>query len=127
VPSILVVEDDVISLQLTQKLLNNYDLKLDTAKTGRKAFAALTSQRYDLILMDVNLPDTNGIYIVDQISNRDGINCDTPIIMLSGSKDKATVSQAIKRGAKGYIIKPLYKDLISKLFAKYELPLILKN
>jgi response regulator of citrate/malate metabolism len=77
--------------------------------------------------MDVNLPDTNGIYIVDQISNQDGVNYDTPIIMLSGIKDRATVSQAIKRGAKDYIIKPLYKDLIGKLFAKYNLPLILKD
>ena len=121
IPTILVVEDDLISLQLTQKLLNNYKVKLDVAKTARKAFAALTSQRYDLILLDVNLPDTNGIYIVGQISNGDGINSDTPIIMLSGSKDKATVSQAIKHGAKGYIIKPLYKDLINKLFTKYKL------
>lgn len=127
VPAILVVEDDLMSLQLTQKLLNNYKVKVDVAKTGRKAFAALTSQRYDLILLDVNLPDTNGIYIVGQTSNGEGINSNTPIIMLSGSKDKATVSQAIKSGAKGYIIKPLYKDLISKLFTKYELPFIAKN
>lgn len=127
VPTILVVEDDLISLQLTQKLLNNYKVKVEVAKSGRKAFAALTSQRYDLILLDVNLPDTNGIYIVGQISSGDGINSDTPIIMLSGSKDEATVSQAIKSGAKGYIIKPLYKDLISKLFIKYHLPFIAKN
>jgi CheY-like chemotaxis protein len=126
-PTILVVEDDLMSLQLTQKLLNNYKVKVDVAKTGRKAFAALTSQRYDLILLDVNLPDTNGIYIVGQTSNGEGINSNTPIIMLSGSKDKATVSQAIKSGAKGYIIKPLHKDLISKLFMKYELPFVAKN
>ncbi|MFT4733042.1 MAG: CheY-like chemotaxis protein [Gammaproteobacteria bacterium] len=126
-PTILVVEDDPISLQLTQKLLNNYKVKLDVAKTGRKAFAALTSQRYDLILLDINLPDTSGIYIVGQISSGYGINSDTPIIMLSGSKDKATVSQAIKNGAKGYIIKPLYKDVINKLFTKYNLPIAAKN
>jgi response regulator of citrate/malate metabolism len=77
--------------------------------------------------LDINLPDTNGIYIVGQISNGDGLNRDTPIIMLSGSKDKATVSQAIKSGAKGYIIKPLYKDLINKLFTKYNLPIAAKN
>jgi CheY-like chemotaxis protein len=126
-PTILVVEDDPISLQLTQKLLNNYKVKLDVAKTGRKAFAALTSQRYDLILLDINLPDTSGIYIVGQISSGYGINSDTPIIMLSGRKDKATVSQAIKNGAKGYIIKPLYKDVINKLFTKYNLPIAAKN
>jgi CheY-like chemotaxis protein len=122
IPSILVVEDDIISLQLTQRLLKSLTLKLDIAQTGRKAFASVTSQHYDLILMDVILPDTNGIYIVDQISNGDGINRDTPIIMLSGNSDKNTVSEAIQRGAKGFIIKPLYKESIKKLFTKYNIP-----
>nr|WP_297349643.1 response regulator [uncultured Glaciecola sp.] len=120
-PKILVVEDDVISINLTRNLLNNYKVKLDVADTGRKALAAIASQRYDLILMDVNLPDTNGIYIVDQVSQGDSINCKTPIIMLSGNKNKAIVLQAIERGAKGYIVKPLCKESINKLFAKYKL------
>ncbi|MFQ3208030.1 MAG: CheY-like chemotaxis protein [Glaciecola sp.] len=120
-PKILVVEDDVISINLTRNLLNNYKVKLDVAGTGRKALAAIASQRYDLILMDVNLPDTNGIYIVDQVSQGDSINCNTPIIMLSENKNKAIVLQAIERGAKGYIVKPLCKESINKLFAKYKL------
>ena len=92
VPSVLVVEDDIISLQLTLKLLNSYNLKVDTANTGRKALAALIGQKYNLVLMDINLPDTNGIYIVDQTCNQEGLNKKTPIIMLSGNKDKATVA-----------------------------------
>jgi CheY-like chemotaxis protein len=123
VPTVLVVEDDIISLQLTLKLLNSYNLKVDTANTGRKALAALIGQKYNLVLMDINLPDTNGIYIVDQTCNQEGLNKKTPIIMLSGNKDKATVSSAIQRGAKGYVLKPLYKESVVKLFTKYELKL----
>lgn len=123
VPSVLVVEDDIISLQLTLKLLNSYNLKVDTANTGRTALAALIGHQYNLVLMDINLPDTNGIYIVDQTCNREGLNKATPIIMLSGHKDKATVSSAIKRGAKGYVLKPLYKESVVKLFTKYGLKL----
>jgi len=123
VPSVLVVEDDIISLQLTLKILNSYKLKVDTANTGRNALAALIGQQYSLVLMDVNLPDTNGIYIVDQTCNQDGLNKKTPIIMLSGSKDKATVATALKRGAQGYVLKPLYKESVVKLFTKYELKL----
>lgn len=127
VPSVLVVEDDIISLQLTLKLLNAYNLKVDTANTGRKALAALTGQQYSLVLMDINLPDTNGIYIVDQTCNKDGLNKGTPVIMLSGNKDKASVLNALKRGAKGYILKPLYKASVVKLFTKYKLPLKVKG
>jgi CheY-like chemotaxis protein len=125
-PVILVVEDDVISILLTRDLLDNYKVKLDVADTGRKALVAIASQRYDLILMDVNLPDTNGIDIVDQVSQGNGINCNTPIIMLSGTKNQASVSHAIERGAKGYIVKPLYKDAVNELFAKYKLDITFK-
>jgi CheY-like chemotaxis protein len=127
VPSVLVVEDDIISLQLTLKLLKAYNLKVDTVNTGRKALAALTGEKYSLVLMDINLPDTNGIYIVDQTCNQEGLNKGTPVIMLSGNKDKATVETALKRGAKGYILKPLYKASVVKLFTKYKLPLKVKG
>jgi CheY-like chemotaxis protein len=125
-PVILVVEDDVISILLTRDLLDNYKVKLDVADTGRKALVAIASQRYDLIFMDVNLPDTNGIDIVEQVSQGNGINCNTPIIMLSGTKNQAIVSHAIERGAKGYIVKPLYKDAVNELFAKYKLDITFK-
>ncbi|MCV2884658.1 response regulator [Aestuariibacter sp. AA17] len=126
-PRVLLVEDDPISLQLTQRILDPYKIKVEHTSTGRNAFASLSSSQYDMVLMDINLPDTNGIYIVDQITSGDGPNANTPIIMLSGNKNKTTVAQAIERGAKGYIVKPLYKDSLVKLFTKYELPLKAKN
>lgn len=122
-PALLLVEDDQISLQLTTRLLKSYKIKVDIANNGRMAYASLTTKKYDLVLMDINLPDTNGIYLVDQITSSDGLNSDTPVIMLSGNKNKAIVTNAIERGAKGYIVKPLYKDSIVKLFDKYKLPL----
>jgi CheY-like chemotaxis protein len=125
-PSILVVEDEDISIELTRRLLQTYDLKIDLVSSGRQAFAALTSQKYNLVLLDISLPDTNGIYIVDQVSRGKGPNSQTPIIMLSSNKNKNTVSQAIQRGAKGYIIKPLHKNALKKIFERYKIPLDLK-
>ena len=69
--------------------------------------------------MDVNLPDTNGIYIVGQANSEQSLNADTPIIMLSGDKHKATVTKAMQKGAKGYIIKPLQKSSFDRLIEKY--------
>ena len=125
-PSILLVEDDAISAQLTKKLLNHYKIKVDVAANGRVAFASLSNRHYSLVLMDVTLPDTNGIYIVDQVCTTDGPNKDTPIVMLSGRKDKITVQQAVERGAKGYIVKPLYKESLEKLFEKFGLNIVAK-
>ncbi|WP_340679779.1 response regulator [Paraglaciecola sp.] len=119
IPTILLVEDDIISSQLTKMLLANYSVHLETVANGRQAFAHLTSKKYNLVLMDVNLPDTNGIYILDQATSGNSINKDTPIVMLSGNKNKATVAKALERGAKGYIIKPLDKSTVGKLFARF--------
>ncbi|MDO6566667.1 response regulator [Alteromonas sp. 1_MG-2023] len=119
IPSILVVEDDIISLQLTKRLISKYKMHCDTVTTGRQAYASLTTKKYDLVLMDVNLPDSNGIYIVGQASSQQSLNADTPIIMLSGDKHKATVTKAMQKGAKGYIIKPLQKSSFDRLIEKY--------
>ncbi len=124
-PKVLVVEDDNISLNLTIMLLNHYKLDIDTATTGRRAFAYLNSRQYDMVLMDINLPDTNGLYLLDQVTHGNGPNQETPIIMLTGNKNKNTVKEAVEQGAKGYIIKPLYKKTVIKLFEKYKLPLYL--
>jgi CheY-like chemotaxis protein len=124
IPKVLVIEDDEISLHLTQVLLNKYQLEFDCAATGRRAFACLNSRQYDLVLMDITLPDTNGLYILDQIRNSPNLNKTTPIIMLTGNKNKNTVRLAIEAGAKGYIIKPLHQTSVMKLFEKYQLPLL---
>ncbi|MBB1269407.1 PleD family two-component system response regulator [Shewanella sp. SR44-3] len=126
IPKVLIIEDDEISLHLTQVLLGNYKLEFDSAETGRRAFACLSSREYDLVLMDINLPDTNGLYILDQIRTTANLNKKTPIIMLTGNKNKNTVRQAIEAGAKGYIIKPLHQTSVVKLFEKYHLPLLEK-
>jgi CheY-like chemotaxis protein len=127
IPKVLVIEDDEISLHLTQVLLTKYQLEFDSATTGRRAFSCLNSRQYDLVLMDITLPDTNGLYILDQIRNAPNLNKSTPIIMLTGNKNKNTVRLAIEAGAKGYIIKPLHQTSVMKLFEKYQLPLLSHN
>ena len=117
--SVLIVEDDIISLQLTRKLLSRYPYKSFTAQTGREAYASLTHHHFDLVLMDVNLPDSNGIYIIDKILSGNGPNKNTPFIILSGNKQKSIVEQAVQRGAKGYVVKPLHKSTLDKIIAKY--------
>lgn len=126
VPKMLIVEDDHISLNLTIMLLRAFAIELDTSLSGRMALDLLSKKKYDVILMDINLPDTNGFYLIDHINKSNGINASTPIVMLTGNKNKSSVQQAVSVGAKGYIIKPLYKDSIVKLFRKYDIPLHLR-
>lgn len=116
---LLLVEDDQISLNLTYMTLKSFGVEVDTATCGRIAFSYMKNKKYDFVFMDINLPDTNGLYVLDQIQRNSGINQQTPFIMLTGNKNKNTVKEAIDRGAKGYLLKPLYKDSVAKIFEKY--------
>jgi CheY-like chemotaxis protein len=118
-PKVLIVEDDAISQQLTMKLLRGFHFKTDIAVSGRRALASLSSVKYDLILMDINLPDTNGLFLVSQTQMQGHINFKTPIIMLTGNKQKATVEEALKNGAKGYVVKPLTSKTVKQIIEKH--------
>ncbi|WP_297895798.1 response regulator [Shewanella sp.] len=113
-------------MNLTIMLLRTYAIELDTSLSGRMALDLLSKKKYDVILMDINLPDTNGFYIINHVNKTNGINSITPIVMLTGNKNKSSVQQAITAGAKGYIIKPLHRESIVKLFRKYDIPLHLR-
>ncbi|MBE0365248.1 hypothetical protein PULV_a2011 [Pseudoalteromonas ulvae UL12] len=126
-PKLLIVEDDAISLNITLMIFQQYKLEVTTATSGRSALNELMKKKFDLILMDIFLPDTNGIYLLNQVCHNTGVNQTTPVIMLSGNKNKATVQKAVSMGAKGYIIKPLCKNIAIKLFEKYQLPLYRKK
>jgi CheY-like chemotaxis protein len=123
-PKVLIIEDDSVSMNLTIMLLRGFNIDIDTSISGKMALEMLLKNKYDLILMDINLPDANGLQLLSYVLRSHCINESTPIIMLTGNKNRDTVKQAIDTGAKGYIIKPLYLDSVTKLFAKYKLPLV---
>lgn len=125
--NILLVEDDPISIHLTNTLLHKYKLNVQTASTGRTALICLNNIRFDIVLLDVSLPDTNGLYILGQMKQGNGKNVDTPLIMLTGNKNKQIVKKAIELGAKGYLIKPLTQGVVAKLFKENNIPLIEKR
>lgn len=116
---ILLVEDDQISLNLTFMTLKQFNVEVDTATCGRIAFSYMKNKKYDVVFMDIHLPDTNGLYVLDQVMRNSGTNQHTPFIMLTGNKNKNTVKEAIDRGAKGYLLKPLYRDSVAKIFEKF--------
>lgn len=100
---ILVVEDDV---QITKIL--NLNLKLsgfdtESASSIQDAWTKLSHSHFDLILLDIGLPDGSGLDLCQKI--RESGN-DVPIIFLSARTDEATVVKGIKNGADDYLRKP---------------------
>ena len=102
-PKILIVEDDP---QITHTLKLNLRLSgFDTfsASTFNEAWAKITLDHFELILMDIGLPDGSGLDLCQRV--RESGN-DVPIIFLSARTDEASVVKGIKNGADDYLRKP---------------------
>lgn len=102
-PKILIIEDDP---QITKILKLNLKLSgfdTDNATTFQEAWSKITSDHFDLLLMDIGLPDGSGLDLCQKV--RESGN-DVPIVFLSALTDEATVVKGIKNGADDYLRKP---------------------
>lgn len=109
---VLVVDDDPqISTGLEAVLEETWDVR--TAGTGREALVAFAAFSPDVVLLDVNLPDTTGIDLLHQFKMYSET---TPVIMMSGAGTHDTVVESMKLGAETFLQKPFdYGTLLATL------------
>ena len=100
---VLIVDDDAAGLSLLTKVIRSNGLDAECSQSAEQALELLTSQTYDLILMDVNMHGMDGFTGVEIIRSR-GIK--TPIIIVSGRKEDFDTLYGLDIGADDYITKP---------------------
>ncbi|HEX4774546.1 MAG TPA: response regulator transcription factor [Candidatus Saccharimonadales bacterium] len=101
-PKILLVEDDHnIAGTLVQALHSSYDI--DIAAAGRLAVYKITNGNYDLIVLDLNLPDISGLAICQQLRDK---GFSMPILILTGEDSVLTKINLLDAGANDYLTKP---------------------
>lgn len=118
---VLLVEDDEISLNLSAKLFKNKRFDFDYAVSGREALNKLHNKKFDIVFMDINLPDSDGLSILSQLNNNESVNASTPIVVLTGNHSKLSVKRAGQVGAKIYLIKPLRQASLLQALEKCNL------
>jgi len=105
-PTILVVEDDEETRQALIRELTVRGYRIDVAPDGRTALLRWESRRPDVVLLDLGLPDIDGLDIVRRIR----AEATTPIVILSGRYEEREKVQALERGADDYVTKPFGVD-----------------
>lgn len=100
---ILIVDDDPAISKLLEKVIRSNEMEPTIAGSGTKALQMLSSQSFDLILMDVMLGDMEGFEVIKQLRSQ-GI--DTPIIIVSGRNEDYDSLYGLSIGADDYITKP---------------------
>ncbi len=105
---LLVVEDCPVTREVTRLLLERHGLEVDEAQDGPEALARCTQRRYDLVLMDVELPGLDGIAATRALRALDAAGSPrTPVIALTGSTQARTRSECLAAGMDGFVVKPV--------------------
>ncbi len=109
---LLVVDDSLIMRRSIERLLRSGRFsEIRTASNGQQAFEEFRTFRPDLITMDITMPLMDGLTAVDTIL-RD--NPEARILVVSALADKSTAVEAIKRGALGFLLKPITPESLNE-------------
>jgi len=99
---LLLVEDDVLASELISNFLEDCGFIVVTVFTATDGVAHVKNSGYDLLILDINLPDFDGYEVLKNIKNRVSI----PVIITSGDSDTKSKLLAFKYGASDYMVKP---------------------
>ncbi len=115
---ILVVEDNEANLYLTKFILEKNNYLVIEARTGSEGIEMATKEKPDLILMDVQLPDINGLEVVKRIRLSEADH-KIPIVALTSYAMVGDREKALAAGCTGYIEKPINPDTFLQEIAKF--------
>jgi CheY-like chemotaxis protein len=105
---VLLAEDNRVNQMVAKRLLERWGHKVVVAATGREAVAAQAKQKFDLILMDVQMPDMNGFEATAAIRAAEGRSRDsTPIIAMTAHAMKGDREHCLAEGMDDYVSKPI--------------------
>ncbi|MTB50308.1 PAS domain-containing hybrid sensor histidine kinase/response regulator [Lewinella sp. W8] len=114
--NILVVEDNRINQKYIIKLLEKLGVQQELAENGEDALLKAAATKFDVILMDIQLPGINGYQVTQKIRSTANPNRDTRIIALTASAMRQDVHKAMEAGMNDFLSKPFKpKELIEKL------------
>jgi CheY-like chemotaxis protein len=125
--TILIVDDSPTHRSVLKVFLSGHDLTFVEAENGVKALAALEATPIDLAIVDINMPEMDGVTFIRRV--RAAIRYEIsalPIILLTGEKDRTHVAEALRAGADECLKKPVSSagvlEIVRKLLRLGEPP-----
>ena len=104
---VLIVDDNALNIKITKKILEKYNIEVDTVKTGKDCiFKIKSGQSYDLILLDDVLPDLGGMEVVHVVKNIQGFDI-PPVIAYTANVMNGIKEEYLAKGFDDYMPKPL--------------------
>ena len=111
---ILVVEDVVPNQLIARKLLESFGHKVTLAATGIEAIKAIKNTSFDLVMMDIRMPEMDGLTATRHIRNLNAPVCDIPIIAMTANATREDHDDCLHAGMNGFIAKPVNREKIEQ-------------
>ncbi|MEO6136262.1 MAG: response regulator, partial [Ginsengibacter sp.] len=115
--SILVAEDNEINQKLLEHLFKNWGIPFTLAKNGKEAIEKLQQQKFQLILMDIQMPEMDGYSASREIRQTLGI--DTPIVAMTAHVLEGEKEKCLSYGMNDYLSKPLSEKKLLQIINQY--------
>ncbi|MET3666801.1 response regulator transcription factor [Caulobacter sp. 1776] len=114
--AVLVIDDDPVVRQFVELVLGQAGYTVSSATTGELGVKALQTARWDLVLLDINIPGMTGLEVLRLLRKYQKVKA--AVMMMTSRGDLATVRQAMETGADGYMVKPFGpQDLLKRVEA----------
>ncbi|HXE71952.1 MAG TPA: response regulator [Candidatus Nitrosotenuis sp.] len=102
---VLVVEDDERIRKVVRIILTCDELEVDEAAGGQEALDSLAAGTYDLVVLDLMMPDVDGMQVLQKIRSTPGL-AEVPVIVVTAKSSDADIMTGFRQGANYYITKP---------------------
>ena len=115
---VLIIDDEITNILLAQSLIEVYfpKAKIKTAQNGEAALDQINQQKFDLLLMDLKMPQMNGFELTQIIRKMSNVNKDVPIVAITAGNREENYESCLLAGMNAYINKPIEEeDLIQTI------------
>jgi len=120
--SVLLVEDNILNQQVAKAFLDDTKIQIDCAENGKVAIEKIKNNAYDIILMDIQMPEMDGLTATSIIKNDLGLT-DLPIIAMTAHAMEEDLQKSLALGMKEHLTKPISQDILYEILVKYLKPL----
>jgi DNA-binding response OmpR family regulator len=118
--TILLVDDDTSILRSFSRILQKCGYEIETAETGKEAMGKARNRHFDVVLLDLRLPDMQGTDVLTKARKQ---LASTVKIMITGFPSLESGVKALEEGVDGYLVKPVQaKELLTLISDKLEQP-----
>ncbi len=117
--SILLAEDNPINQLLVKKVLGDHEILLEVANNGQEAVDLLAQKTYDLVLMDMQMPEMDGYEAMQYIRQHMPERKSIPIIALTAHASQGEADKCLAAGADSYVSKPFQAETLLKEIARF--------